>query len=115
MKSEEPMKRTIIATTLALALSTTFAVAQSSQGQAGANTGPTSNSAVNQNNGTTANGMNRDSKMDRSGMTTGSSTGRTTGNSAGTGNNNGNSMGGSNSSANPSNSAGSGSGSAGMK
>jgi hypothetical protein len=105
--SEERMKKTIIATTIALALSTTLAAAQSSQGQAGANTGPTSNSAVNQNNGTTANEMNRDGKADR-GMTTGSGTGMS-------GSGNANSMGGTNSSANPNNSAGAGSGSAGMK
>lgn len=71
------MKKTIIATTIALALSTTFAAAQTSQMQGGASTGPTSNSATSQNNGTTANEMNREGKMDRgmtngSGMTTGS-------------------------------------------
>lgn len=65
------MNKTIITTVVALALSTTLAAAQSSQGQAGANTGPTSNSAVNQNNGTTGNEMNREGKAG-SGMTTGS-------------------------------------------
>jgi hypothetical protein len=103
------MKKIIIATTVALALSTTFAAAQSSQGQAGANTGPTSNSAVNQNNGTTSNEINREGQTNR-----GTSAGGMTTGAAGAGNN-GNSMSGSNSLANPNNAAGSGSGSAGMK
>ena len=71
--------------------------------------------AAQQNHGTSKE-MNRDSKSDRSGMTTGSSATRTAPNAGAAGaGNNGNSMGGSNSAANPSNSAGSGSGSAGMR
>ena len=75
------MKKTIIATTLALALSTTFAAAQSSQGQAGANTGPTSNSANSMNNGTTSNQMDKNSATTGSSMTKPGMTG-TSGSSA---------------------------------
>ena len=91
------MKKTIIATTLALALSTTFAAAQSSQGQAGANTGPTSNSANSMNNGTTANQMDKNSAATGSSMTKPGTTG----------------MSGSSATTNPNQAPGTGAGSAG--
>jgi hypothetical protein len=72
MHPEMNMK-TAILTVCALALSTSFALAQPSQGQAGAATGPTSNSATSPS-GMTNDGMNRGSGM-QGGATTGMSSG----------------------------------------
>lgn len=94
------MKQIILATAVAMALSTTFAAAQSSQPQSGA-TGPA---------GDSANGVNGtvDGKTPRN-MTTGSSLRATGGNAAAAGNN-GNSMSGSNTITNPGNGGNIGSG-----
>jgi hypothetical protein len=67
------MTKTILAAACALALTTSFALAQPSQGQAGANTGPTSNSANSEKSSDMKNGMqpgmSRDG-MSRDGMST---------------------------------------------
>lgn len=95
------MKQIILATAVAMALSTTFAAAQSSQPQAGATAGSPGN-AANGINGATDNRMPRDA-------TTGSSLRATGGNAAAAGNN-GNSMSGSNTITNPGNAGNIGSG-----
>lgn len=95
------MKKAIIATTFALALSTTFAAAQPSSGQGGAATSPTSNSANSMNNGTTTN------QMDKNSATTGSS--MTKPGTMGTG------MSGSSATTNPNQAPGTGAGTAGTK
>jgi hypothetical protein len=76
MHPEMNMK-TAILTVCALALSTSFALAQPSQGQAGAATGPTSNSA------TSAPGMTNDGMNNGSGMQTGATTGMSSGGGSG--------------------------------
>ena len=72
------MKTTAIATCI-LALSTSFALAQPSQGQAGAATGPTSNSATSEK----ASGMNNGATNNGSGMQSGSTTGMSSGGRSG--------------------------------
>lgn len=76
MHPEMNMK-TAILTVCALALSTSFALAQPSQGQAGAATGPTSNSA------TSAPGTNNDGTNSGSGMQGGATTGMSSGGGSG--------------------------------
>ena len=80
------MMKTFLATACAFALSTSFALAQPSQGQAGAATGPTSNSANSEkpsgmNNGTMNNGAMNNSAMQNgttNGMSSGGGSGMTT-------------------------------------
>jgi hypothetical protein len=64
------MNKTILTAACALALTSSFALAQPSQGQAGANTGPTSNSANTEKSADTKNGMNNGMQpgMSRDGM-----------------------------------------------
>ena len=74
------MKNTILATACALLLSGSLALAQPSQGQAGANTGPTSNSA-NSEKPPMANGTMNNGEMQggtTSGTSSGSGSGMTT-------------------------------------
>ena len=74
------MNKTILATACALLLSGSFALAQPSQGQAGANTGPTSNSANSEKpamtNGTMNNGAMQGGATN--GMSSGGGSGMTT-------------------------------------
>jgi hypothetical protein len=75
------MTRTILTAACALALTTSFALAQPSQGQAGANTGPTSNSANSEKSSGMQNGtMNNNSGMQggTTGMSSGGNSGMTT-------------------------------------
>jgi hypothetical protein len=74
LQQERKMTKTFLATACALALSTSFALAQASQGQAGAATGPMGNSATSEK----ASGMNNGAMNNGSGMqngTTGTSSG----------------------------------------
>jgi hypothetical protein len=74
LQQERKMMKTFLATACAFALSTSFALAQPSQGQAGAATGPTSNSATSEK----PSGMNNGAMNNGSGMqngTTGTSSG----------------------------------------
>jgi hypothetical protein len=86
------MKKLILVTACAFALSGSLAFAQSSQGQAGANTGPTSNSANSEKAPMTNGAMNNGSQMQgntTSGMSSGGGSGMT---SSGGANGNANGM-----------------------
>lgn len=78
MNQEMKMKTTVL-TVGALVLSTSFALAQPSQGQAGAATGPTSNSATSER----PSGMNNGGMNNGSGMQSGSTTGMSSGGGSG--------------------------------
>jgi hypothetical protein len=75
------MNRTILAATSALLLSGSLALAQPSQGQAGANTGPTSNSANSEKAPMTNGAMNNGAMQ--GGTTSGTSSGGANGNPGG--------------------------------
>jgi hypothetical protein len=79
LQQEIKMTKTFLATACALALSTSFALAQASQGQAGAATGPTSNSATSEK----PSGMNNGAMNNGSGMQNGTTTGTSSGGGSG--------------------------------
>jgi hypothetical protein len=69
------MTKTILAAACALALTTSFALAQPSQGQAGANTGPTSNSANSERSSDMKDGAMNNNSSTQGGSTSGMSSG----------------------------------------